>query len=293
MNSIANAGAWAAIVLAALTTGMLASRLGDPDARVPKLVEGLLLAAAAAAVIAWCTNAGALLTSSSTSALLASYVPIEIPPPLRLGVLWATLPGATLTFATFLLVWAVLSGSGLRAACITSAFAAASMLLSVWFAPRVVSDEHPAVCRGARGGNSTALCIVVGCRPRHRHRRTRSCGAASGVGGGNGRTCQRTDGAEPTRRRPEGPDPARQRLLDWSCGCSRGLHFCTGVCRPWYFARARSPRDRAPQPGSVMPVPLCSRSRLRLTRWRRGRPSRFHRVNPSRSLTRCVVAGSS
>ena len=135
MNSIATAGAWAAIVLAALTTGMLASRLSDPDARIPRLVEGLLLAGAAAAVIAWCSNAGALLTSSSSNALLAGSVPIEIPPMLRLGVLWATLPGASLTFATFLLVWALLSGSGLRAAGIASAFAAVAMVLSVWFAP--------------------------------------------------------------------------------------------------------------------------------------------------------------
>ncbi len=142
MISIATAGAWAAIVFAALTTGMLASRWGNPDARVPKLVEGLLLGSAAAAVIAWCSHAGALLASPSTNALLASSVPIETAPFSRLGVLWATLPGAALTFATVLLVWTALSGADTRTACITSVLAASALVLSIWFAPHESSPTN-------------------------------------------------------------------------------------------------------------------------------------------------------
>lgn len=135
MYSAASAGTWAAIVLAALTTGILGSRWSTPDTRLPRLVEGLLLGAAAAAVIAWFSNAGAVLASPGTNALLGAYVPIEVGPAFRLGVLWATLPGASLTFASILLVWTALSGANARAACIASGLAATALILAAWFAP--------------------------------------------------------------------------------------------------------------------------------------------------------------
>ena len=137
MTRIADAGFWIAVVLTGLTVGLLASRWDDRGAP-SRRIEGLLLAVAAAGVIAWCSNAGVLLGgfASSSSELLTAFVPIDVGAAYRLAVLWATIPGATLTFAVVLLVWTALSGPGTRVACLTSGLALAALGLSAWFAPR-------------------------------------------------------------------------------------------------------------------------------------------------------------
>jgi hypothetical protein len=136
MTWIADAGFWIAVVLTGLAAGLLATRWNDRGAP-SRGVEGLLLATAAAGVIAWCSNAGVLLGGfASSSEWLAAFVPIDIGAAYRLSVLWATLPGAALTFAVALLTWTALSGPGSRVACLTSGLALAALGLSAWFAPR-------------------------------------------------------------------------------------------------------------------------------------------------------------
>jgi hypothetical protein len=134
---------WAAIVLSGLATGTQLSRWSDPDRGVSRQMEKLLLAGAAAGVVAWCATAGSLAGSSSAHDLLTAYVPIDVGPGFRLAVLWATVPGAALTFAAIILVWAALAGQGggssdldrSRFASVTSATAFIALGLSAWFTP--------------------------------------------------------------------------------------------------------------------------------------------------------------
>ena len=144
MSWIADAGIaglaqWAALVLAGLVAGTFVSRWNErgPD---PRAGEPLLLAAAAAAVIAWFANAGSLIGGAESNQLLRAYVPIEVEPGYRLAVLWATLPGAALTFATALLVRASLAtraGGTSRARHVAACamLALVALGVAVWFAP--------------------------------------------------------------------------------------------------------------------------------------------------------------
>ena len=136
---------WAAIALTGLATGTVASRWGDPRGPSASVIDGLLLASAAAAVIAWCAIAGGLLSEAASSAYRSAYLPIETGPGFRLAVLWATVPGASLTIATILLVWSALPSRGgvatgsvdrSRFAGVMSATALAALGVSAWFAPQ-------------------------------------------------------------------------------------------------------------------------------------------------------------
>ena len=137
MTWVADAGLWLAVVFAGALAGMLASRWrrAAPALRV---TEGLLLSAAAAAVISWCGNAGALL-GASQGTLLVAHVSIDVAPGLRLGVLWATLPGAALTCGTILLVWSAISGTvraDQRLLCLTVSASVVALGIAAWFAPQ-------------------------------------------------------------------------------------------------------------------------------------------------------------
>ncbi len=162
MTWIADAGFWIAIVLTGLAVGLLLSRWNDGGAP-SRRTEGLLLASAAAAVIAWCSNAGALLGGfASANELLAAIVPIDVAAAYRLSVLWATLPGAALTFAVALLTWTALSGPGARPACLTSGFALAALGLSAWFAPRgPVATSIPPFVQSASAALASLFALVA------------------------------------------------------------------------------------------------------------------------------------
>lgn len=131
---------WLALLLTALLTGTLLAAWNARDERLPERVERLLLAAAAAGVVAWFANAGSLIGTASGIPLLDARVPVAVGPGYRLAVLWATLPGAGLTFAAALLVVATLSSGGQRdrrsrRAALTSAFGLSGLAIAVWFAP--------------------------------------------------------------------------------------------------------------------------------------------------------------
>jgi hypothetical protein len=129
---------WAALVLTGLLTGTLASRWNESDRGHSPQIEKLLLAAAAAGVVAWFANAGALIGASPANDLLAAYLPIDAEAGFRLAVLWATLPGASLTLATILLVSAALSpgrAQRRRSVAVMSLVALVALGLSAWFAP--------------------------------------------------------------------------------------------------------------------------------------------------------------
>jgi hypothetical protein len=136
---------WAALALTGLATGTVASRWGDPRGLSSPVIDGLLLAGAAAAVIAWCAIAGVLLSAAAPSAYLSANVPIAAGPGFRLAVLWATMPGASLTIAVILLVWGALSsrggvtpgnGDSSRFAGVMSATAFVALGISAWFTPQ-------------------------------------------------------------------------------------------------------------------------------------------------------------
>ncbi len=178
---------WTAIVLVGLSTGTLLSRWRDPGPVTPQ-VETLLLAGAAAGVVAWCAIAGAVAGNSSSSGLLTAYVPIDTGPFFRLAVLWVTLPGAALTFAVVLLVWATFSGQGdgrARFAGATTAAAFFALGLSAWFAPEsgAVATVIPPFVQSTSAALAplfaliavVGLAVVVAWRlsnsaPPHRHR---------------------------------------------------------------------------------------------------------------------------
>lgn len=130
---------WAALALSGLSTGALAARWNSSGTGIPPRIEGLLLAASAAAVVAWFAHAGALLTNSASSPLLAAYVPVDVPAGFRLAVLWSTLPGAAMTLGGAALIGAVLlpvSGAP-RARFVSALSGVALVALSVaaWFVP--------------------------------------------------------------------------------------------------------------------------------------------------------------
>ena len=137
--SVAGLALWAALILVGLLVGTVASRWNARDAGV-RGGERLLLAAAAAGVIAWFANAGSLIGGSASNSLLKAYVPIDVETGYRLAVLWATLPGASLTFAMALLVIGSLAGRP-RGALRTRFMAVLAVLtlvalgLTVWFTP--------------------------------------------------------------------------------------------------------------------------------------------------------------
>lgn len=136
--SVAGLALWAALILVGLLVGTVASSWNARHADVRG--ERLLLGAAAAGVIAWFANAGSLIGGSASNSLLKAYVPIDVETGYRLAVLWATLPGASLTFAVALLVTASLGGrprGALRARFIAvlAVLALVALGLAVWFTP--------------------------------------------------------------------------------------------------------------------------------------------------------------
>lgn len=137
MTWIADAGLWAAIVLAGLVAGLIAPRSQSLHPVHLARAEGLLLAGAAAAVVAWCATAGEILGAPASSALLSAFVPIDVEPGFRLAVLWATLPGAALTLGTVLLVSLAIAGSrgNGRASFILTVIALLALGAIAWFNP--------------------------------------------------------------------------------------------------------------------------------------------------------------
>lgn len=138
--SLAMVAVWATLVLAALLTGALSARWNSGERAPSRRVEGLLLTAAAAGVVAWFAQVGALIGNSTSNELLAAFVPIETPAGFRVAVLWATLPGAVLTFAVVLLVWAALTttvrpANRTRFLALVSGAATVGLVLAAWFAP--------------------------------------------------------------------------------------------------------------------------------------------------------------
>lgn len=134
MTWIADAGLWLAIALTGVVTGVEVSRWRDDRSHAARN-DTLLLVAAGAAVVAWCSKAGTLLGASSTEYLQA-VVPIAVSPGYRLAVLWSTLSGASLTFATLLLVWGAISGARARTAALVSGLALLTMALSAVVSPK-------------------------------------------------------------------------------------------------------------------------------------------------------------
>ena len=137
--SIAGLALWATVILVGLLVGTVASRSSARHADAPG-GERLLLTAAAAGVIAWFANAGSLIGGSASNSLLKAFVPIDVETGYRLAVLWATLPGAPLTFAVALLVIASLAGrprGALRARFIAvlAVLTLIALGLAVWFTP--------------------------------------------------------------------------------------------------------------------------------------------------------------
>lgn len=132
---------WAALTLTGLATGTAASRWRDSRGPSSPAMDGLLLASAGAAVIAWCAIAGVLITATAPSAYLSANVPVATGPGFRLAILWATIPGASLTIAVILLVWTTLSRRGgvdrSRFAGVMAAAALVSLGISAWFTPQV------------------------------------------------------------------------------------------------------------------------------------------------------------
>lgn len=145
MNGVAGAhlstlAVWPALVLAALLTGALIARWSSGEQAPSPRLEGLVLAAAAAGVVAWFAHLGALIGNSTSNELLAAFVPIATPALIRVAVLWATLPGACLTFAVILLVLAALTtntrpANRSRFLALVSGAATICLVLAVWFAP--------------------------------------------------------------------------------------------------------------------------------------------------------------
>ena len=137
--SVAGLALWAALILVGLLAGTVASRWNARHANVPG-GEKLLLTAAAAGVIAWFANAGSLIGGSASNSLLKAYVPIDVEAGYRLAVLWATLPGASLTFAVALLIIASLAGrprGALRARfmAVLAVLTLIALGLAVWYTP--------------------------------------------------------------------------------------------------------------------------------------------------------------
>jgi hypothetical protein len=138
MTWLADTALWAAIALTGLASGMLVAWRRGPR---PTLLEGFLLAAAAAAVAGWCARAGQVLGGPLSHPWLAAWLPIDGGPLTRLAVLWATLPGASLTAATILLVWLAMSPhtrSGATGARHSLSMALCSLFLlggAAWFTP--------------------------------------------------------------------------------------------------------------------------------------------------------------
>jgi hypothetical protein len=137
--SIAGMALWAALIIVGLLAGTFASRWNAPGS--PRRGdEALLLSAAAVGIVAWFANAGSLIGGAASNRLLTAHVPIDVEPGLRLAVLWATLPGAALTFAVALLARASLAerpGGVLRPRVVAAIAVMALMALgvAVWFTP--------------------------------------------------------------------------------------------------------------------------------------------------------------
>ena len=138
MTWLADAALWGAIALTGLVAGILAPSVRG--GRPPALVEGFLLAAAAVSVAGLCARAGQVLAASLSNPWLVAWLPIDAGPLAKVAVLWATVPGASLTAATILLVWLAMSPhprssvSGRQALVITTL----SLVLlgaAAWFAP--------------------------------------------------------------------------------------------------------------------------------------------------------------
>jgi hypothetical protein len=184
---IAGLALWAALGLVGLLAGMFASRWNAAESHV-RGGEGMLLAAAAAGVIAWFANAGSLIGGSASNNLLNGHVPIDVEPGYRLAVLWATLPGAALTFAVALLVGASLAARprGTERSRFIAAVAVIALLalgLTVWFtpSPNATSSRIPAFVQSAPAALAPlfalgALILLV------------DAGAARAAGASPGRT---------------------------------------------------------------------------------------------------------
>jgi hypothetical protein len=139
MTWLADAALWVAVALAGLSAGILAS--SPRQGRRSGLLEAALLGAAAAVVASLCARAGQVLGGSPSHPWVAAWVPIDAGPLARMAVLWATLPGATLTAATILLVWLALTPqsrwavSGTRPALIVALSSLCLLGVAAWFAP--------------------------------------------------------------------------------------------------------------------------------------------------------------
>ena len=161
MNWIADAGFWIAVVLTGLAVGLLGSRWNVGGA-TPRRIELLILAAAAAGIVSWCSHAGALLGGfASSSQLLAAFVPIDVGPVYRLSVLWATLPGASLTLAVVLLAWTALAAAKARVACLTCGLSLAALGLAAWFTPRGAALGIPSFVQSAPAALAPLFAVVA------------------------------------------------------------------------------------------------------------------------------------
>ncbi len=143
MTWIADAALWSALVLAGLSTGLLASRWSTQATALDPRAGFVLLLAAGAAVVSWSAQAGLLLASAAPPPLLTAAVPVDVAPGYRLAVLWATVPGAAITVATSLLVAAAFlpgrDGATRQAAALSSQ-GTAMLAVAVWLAP---AAHHP------------------------------------------------------------------------------------------------------------------------------------------------------
>lgn len=164
---IAGLAQWAALVLAGLVAGTFASRWNAPD-RESRAGESLLLAAAAAAVIAWFANAGSLIGGAASNQLLTAYVPIDVEPGYRLAILWATLPGAALTFGVALLVRASLGArstavSRTRYIASCAIIALVALGIAVWFAPspNAISTSIPPFVQSASAAVAPLFALAA------------------------------------------------------------------------------------------------------------------------------------
>ena len=137
MNWLADGALWAAVALTGMVAGILASRR---EGR-PALLEGFLLGAAGASVAGLCARAGHILGQPLSNPWLNAWLPIDTGPLSKVAVLWATLPGASLTAATILLVWLAMtphtrsSASGARHALVVTLVSLCLLGIAGWFAP--------------------------------------------------------------------------------------------------------------------------------------------------------------
>jgi hypothetical protein len=165
---------WAALILTGIVVGTVAARWNsahhrDQQDRLDRQIDAVLLTAAAACVVAWFANAGSLIGSSSANSLLAAHVPIATAPGFRLAVLWATIPGASLTLGTVLLVWSAVGRVPRAASRIRYVAAIATIVLvalgvSLWFAtapPNEAPRHIPAFVQSAPAAVAPLLALAA------------------------------------------------------------------------------------------------------------------------------------